>query len=159
MSELLFGLAFLAALGSGIMAGVFFAFSVFVMRALARLPAEQGIAAMQAINAAVITPLFMTVFLGTAALSAVLIAAGLGSGEDDSGLMMAAGAVCYLTGCLFLTLRCNVPRNNRLAALDPASEAAAGYWRDYLRSWTRWNHVRTFACLAAAAFFIWANGF
>jgi hypothetical protein len=34
-----------AAVGSGVMAGVFFAFSTFVMRALGRLPAPQGIAA------------------------------------------------------------------------------------------------------------------
>jgi uncharacterized membrane protein len=41
-----------AALGSGLVGGVFFAFSTFVMRALARVPAAQGIAAMQSINGA-----------------------------------------------------------------------------------------------------------
>ena len=37
-------------LGCGLNAGVFFAFSTFVMPALKRLPAAQGIAAMQSIN-------------------------------------------------------------------------------------------------------------
>ena len=64
---LFFALKLLAALGCGLMAGVFFAFSAFVMNALARLPAAAGIAAMQSINITVINPLFMTVFLGTAA--------------------------------------------------------------------------------------------
>jgi uncharacterized membrane protein len=32
-----------AALGCGLMAGVFFAFSTFVMKALARLPVERGL--------------------------------------------------------------------------------------------------------------------
>ena len=40
----------LAAVGCGLMAGVFSAFSTFVMKALARLPAHEGIAAMQSIN-------------------------------------------------------------------------------------------------------------
>ena len=45
---------FLAAIGSGLIAGVFFAFSTFVMRALGRRPPTEGMAAMQAINVAVI---------------------------------------------------------------------------------------------------------
>ena len=51
---LLFVLSLFAAIGCAMMAGVF-AFSSFVMKALARLPAEQGVAAMQAINVAAAT--------------------------------------------------------------------------------------------------------
>jgi uncharacterized membrane protein len=46
MDGFLFALTLFAALGCGVVAGVFFAFSAFVMRALASLPALQGIAAM-----------------------------------------------------------------------------------------------------------------
>src|SRR5258705_6992637 len=42
------------ALGAGLVAGVFFAFSSFVMAALARLPPAQAIAAMQSINVTVV---------------------------------------------------------------------------------------------------------
>ncbi len=45
-----FGLTFAAAIGSGLMAGLFFVFSVTVMTALGKLPAPAGIAAMQSIN-------------------------------------------------------------------------------------------------------------
>ena len=38
-----------ATVGSALIAGVFFAFSTFVITALSRLPAEQGVAAMQSI--------------------------------------------------------------------------------------------------------------
>ena len=48
-------------------------------------------------------------------------------------------------------MACNVPRNERLKALTAESPAAHEYWRTYLREWTRWNHVRTAAALAAAA--------
>ncbi len=66
MDSFLFVLTLLAALGCAMMAGVFFAFSAFVMKALARLPAEQGIAAMQAINVAALTLAFMAALFGTA---------------------------------------------------------------------------------------------
>lgn len=63
---LLFALRLVSALGSGLIAGVFFAFSTFVMTALARRPPAEGMAAMQAINVAVLNPLFLGVFVGTA---------------------------------------------------------------------------------------------
>ena len=46
IDRLLFALTFLSALGSGVMAGLFFAFSAFVMTALARIAPASGIAAM-----------------------------------------------------------------------------------------------------------------
>ena len=55
------------AVGAGLVASIFFAFSTFVMKALNRLPPAQGIAAMQFINVTVINPLFMTAFFGTRA--------------------------------------------------------------------------------------------
>ena len=45
-------LALLLCVAAGTVGGVFFAFSTFVMKALARLPHAQAIAAMQSINAA-----------------------------------------------------------------------------------------------------------
>ena len=70
MDRLLTATTLLAALGSGLIAGAFFAFSAFVLAALARLPARSGIAAMQSIIVAIKSPLFLTVFFGTAALAA-----------------------------------------------------------------------------------------
>jgi uncharacterized membrane protein len=73
LDSLRFALTLLSALGCGLMAGVFFAFSAFVMNALARLPPPQGIAAMQSINVAVINPWFFVAFFGTAAACVVLV--------------------------------------------------------------------------------------
>ena len=64
---LLFTFTLVAALGCGLMAGLFFAFSVSVMKALARLSSAEGIAAMQSINVAIINPVFVAAFFGTAA--------------------------------------------------------------------------------------------
>ena len=63
--NLRFSLMLLTAIGSALSAGIFYAFSTFVMKALAQQPAAQGIATMQSINITVINPLFMVVFLGT----------------------------------------------------------------------------------------------
>jgi uncharacterized membrane protein len=57
----------------------------------------------------------------------------------------------YIGGAILVTMLCNVPRNNALAAVQPDSAGGDQLWADYIRTWTAWNHVRTFACLAAAA--------
>lgn len=149
----LFALALAAALGSGLIAGVFFAFSTFVMRALNRLPAGEGIAAMQAINVAVINPLFLGVFLGTAAASGIAIAAGwMRWGEPGAAFLLAGGAL-YLFGTFLVTMLFNVPLNNSLAAVTPADPEGARRWAGYVSRWTVWNHIRTAAALAATGLF------
>jgi hypothetical protein len=55
MNKVLAALTVVTALGCGLNAGVFFAFSSFVMKALARLQPAQGIAAMQSINLVAVT--------------------------------------------------------------------------------------------------------
>ena len=64
-NKLFLVLTLLSALGCGLIGGVFFAFSTFVMKALAALSPPQGIAAMKSINIAVLNPMFLGVFLGT----------------------------------------------------------------------------------------------
>ena len=151
MNGLLFVLTLLAALGCAMMAGVFFAFSAFVMQALARLPAQQGIAAMQSINILAVTPTFMAALFGTAAAClGLMVWAVISWGEPPATLVFSAG-VLYLLGTIGVTIACNVPLNNRLAKLHPQSTNAAGYWDEYVTKWTSWNHVRTVAALVAAA--------
>lgn len=149
--DLLFALTLLTALGCGLVAGVFFAFSTFVMSALARLPPAQGIAAMQSINVVVVTPTFMTVLFGTGATCATLAIVALSSWGAPGAAYLLAGAALYIVGTVGVTMAFNVPRNNALAATDPASVDGAGVWAGYVTGWTAWNHVRTVASLAALA--------
>jgi uncharacterized membrane protein len=72
-------------LGCGLSAGALFAFSSFVMNALARPPAAQGIAAMQSINVVAVTPLLMTALLGTAVACAALAVWALADWHDSFG--------------------------------------------------------------------------
>lgn len=153
IDKLTFTLTLVSALGCGLIAGTFFAFSAFVMNALARLPASQGIAAMQSINVVVINPIFMVVFLGTAAACLVLTGLAFFQWQKPGAGYLIAGSGLYLVGTILVTMLFNVPRNDVLAAVDSANIESAGVWTNYVTGWTAWNHVRTLAALAAAASF------
>jgi len=134
-----------AALGSGLIAGVFFAFSSFVMPALGRILPPQGIAAMQAINIVVLNRWFLGVFVGTAAACLLLgVVAVLNWSAPGAGLRLTA-SMLYLVGCFFVTRAWNVPLNDGLAGVQPESAEGARVWLRYLVDWTLWNHVRTAA--------------
>lgn len=144
----------LCALGAGLTAGIFYAFSTFVMAALARLPPPEGIAAMNAINVTVINPWFMAVFMGTPLLcvAAALFAVLNWSTPGSATILIAA--LLYVAGSFLVTMIFNVPLNDALAAVPPASPEGAALWTRYLGEWTFWNHVRTAAPLAATVLFI-----
>ena len=154
ISELQIVLTFVAALGSGLIAGTFFAFSAFIMRALERLPARHGVAAMQSVNIVVINPVFLSVFLGTGLVCAVLFVGALFGWNESRPIWLIAGSLVYLLGCLLVTMTRNVPMNNALARVAAESPEAARYWPEYVSRWTLWNHLRTAASLAAMACFI-----
>jgi uncharacterized membrane protein len=142
-----------AAIGSGLTAGFFIAFSITVMKALGALPPAQGIAGMQSINVVVINPWFFAAFFGVALLSLVLIGTALLRWSDPRAVYWLIGGVLYVVGTIVVTIVFNVPRNNVLARLAADSAEGARYWADYLSTWTAWNHVRTVAPLVAAIVF------
>ena len=143
-----------ALLGSVLIAGVFFAFSNFVMKALAAMPSSQGIAAMQSINIVVINPGFLGVFLGTAALSMGVVWLAL-SGESNPATSLFLGAsASYFVGTFLVTMFFNIPLNNQLEHVSSMDDDKDIFWEHYLNRWTTWNHVRTLAAFAAALIYI-----
>lgn len=150
---------FVAILGTGMVAGVFLAFSTFVMAALGRLSPAIGISTMQMINITVINPLFMLVLFGSAAFSLVLAYVAIRQGLTDRNTMLIAGAAFYLIGSIAVTMIINVPLNGSLAVLDPQSSESSTIWASYLQNWTFWNHVRGLASIASCAAFIRAINF
>ena len=156
IDKLNFVLTFVSALGSGLIAGFFLAFSIVVMKALGQQTPPQGIAAMQSINIVVLNPIFFTAFFGTAAACLVLIVSAFLRWQSPGAACVLVGSLVYLIGTILVTILFNVPRNNALAAVDATSVEGAKVWANYLGSWTAWNHVRTIAALAAAASFMMA---
>ena len=112
------------ALGAATIGGVFFAFSTFVMRALAQLPAAHGVAAMQRINVVVLNPVFLGTFVGTAVLQGLSALLAIWAWVPIRSPLLIAAAVLYVVGSFGVTMACNVPRNERLSALPAESSAA-----------------------------------
>jgi uncharacterized membrane protein len=154
IQPLITGLLWFSAIGCGLLAGIYFAFSTFIMTALGRIGPAPGITAMNAINVTIEQSLFMPIFLGTTLTSLVLaVFAMLRWGEPGATAMAAAGLL-YFLGMFICTMAFNVPLNNALAAFDPASAEAVSVWARYLTDWIWWNHVRTISSTAACGLFI-----
>lgn len=142
-----------AALGCGLIAGIFFAFSSFIMSALSRLEPPQGIVAMQAINITVINPWFMGAFMGTAIACLFFTISSLLKWHQPGSPYLLVGSLLYLVVTFGVTMFFNVPLNDALASVDSGSSEGAQLWANYLRDWTIWNHVRTVGAITAAAVF------
>jgi uncharacterized membrane protein len=150
-------LTIFAALGCGLMGGLLFAFSNFVMTALSHQPPASGVRTMQAINVYILNPLFFIIFFGTAVASFVLVVATILRVPRSGAPVLLAGSALYLIGTVGVTMVFNVPLNNRLSVLNPDTTEAAQYWLTYLSEWLLWNHVRTVASVMATALLILAT--
>lgn len=155
MDRLTLVLAGVNVIGAALAAGSLFAFSAFVMDGLDRAGHPAGMAAMQGINLAAPSPLFMLVLVGTAVTSlASGVLAVVRWGEPGSAWLI-VGAGLYVVS-LAVTIIYHVPRNDALAALDPAAPSSLDLWHRYQVEWTRMNHVRVALALAAAVAFLLA---
>lgn len=147
-------LLWFSAIAAALMAGIYFAFSTFVMVALGSIEAAAGHAAMNAINRVILRSIFMPLFLASTLAGLALLVASAFRWSEAGAAAMAAGGAVYVLGMTGVTMVCNVPLNNRLDRIDPATEAGREIWSDFLTRWTRWNHVRTVASLAALVLFV-----
>ncbi|OHV26890.1 DUF1772 domain-containing protein [Rhizobium sp. RMa-01] len=143
-----------AAIGSGLVAGIFFAFSTFIMTAFSRIPAEQGIAAMNSINVTIVRSPFMALFVPTAILCIVISVLALMNWRGGASALMLAGAALYVVASFLSTIIFNVPMNDALAKVSGSGAEATALWATYLRDWTWWNHVRTIGSLLASVAFV-----
>ena len=154
MSQLMTILGVMAVMGCALIGGIFFAFSSFIMKSLARLPASEGIGAMQSINVVVLNRSFLGLFMGTAAIALAIIVNALMQWGTTASLLFLLGAISYLVGTFLVTMAGNVPLNNRLAAVPAQDASAEPVWMHYLHRWTIFNTVRTVAAAAAALLFV-----
>jgi len=150
MSELITIIIVASISGAGLVTGLLFAFSNFVMIALADLPSDKGMFAMQRINETIINPIFLVFFLGTPVLCSVIaVNSGLKINEPG-GLFLLVGSLAYLIGPFGITVLFNVPLNNLLARADVSDSNEI--WPMYQKKWQRWNHIRTYIGLASVVF-------
>lgn len=139
----------LAITGAGVVTGLLFAFSNFVMSSLADLPNDKGMYAMQRINENILNPIFFVFFLGTPVLCLLIIGLAVLESATSSRSLLLVGAFGYLAGPFGITLLFNVPLNNRLAQAEAGE--ADGLWPSYQQRWQRWNHIRTYIGILSIA--------
>ncbi len=145
----------IALLAYALVGGVFLAFSDFIMRALAGASRAGGVQAMQSINREVYRRVFMTLFLGLAPVSLVIVIYGVTVLPIPAGALIAGAGVTYLLGCFGVTVLVNVPMNNALANMAYESEEARVYWEGhYVPRWSFWNSLRAAACIIASVFLL-----
>lgn len=149
MDGWLLALTRVTAVGSGLMAGLFLAFSTAVMPGLNRLDPPEGIRAMQAINDRIQNPLFLLVFLGSGVAGVALAVSTAWTWDQSGAGWRLAGGLLVALGSLVLTIAYHVPRNDALDAVRAGTVEAAAEWTRYLREWVPWNHVRALASTAS----------
>jgi uncharacterized membrane protein len=140
----------LATLTTGLIAGFFYAYACSVTLGLARLPDEQYVEAMQAINATVRNGLFAFSFFGAVLSLLLALAVHAPRLRSRRFLLIALAAVLYIGGGFMVTFLVNVPMNEELARVSEVGPAALAQVRaDYEGPWNFWNGVRTvFSSLA-----------
>lgn len=152
MNGLFLWLTFLAALGCGLAAGVFFTFSTFVMEGLGRLPVAVGVAAMQSINITAVGFALMALLFGTALVCVISAVWAVLSFDGGTSALILAASALYLVGGIGVTIIFNVPLNDALASVEPGN--AGALWREYLTNWVAWNHVRTITAVIATMLYM-----
>ncbi len=129
--------------GTALVGGLLYAFSVCIMQALSKVPTKEGIRVMQTINRVILNPVFFASFVGTGVLSVLNLLATLFGWGGEWPISFIAASGIYLAGVFLVTAAGNVPMNNKLDALAPGEGGA--YWQVYLKKWTRLNHLRVTA--------------
>jgi uncharacterized membrane protein len=128
---------------TALIAGLFFGFVVAINPAFSRLPDNQYIMAMQAINKAIVNPVFAAAFFGAAILTPAT------AYQLKSPLLWAAAAF-YLIGGIGITFMANVPLNDMLArfpVLTASPKEAALARHAFDKPWNMWHLVRTLAVI------------
>lgn len=148
----------LATLTVGMMAGIFAAYALSVMPALARTSDQTFVDVMRHINVEIVNPWFIFCFLGGAVFTLLALFFTVrgypaGQPERDAIGWMIAGLVLYGLS-LGVTFFVNAPLNGALAVAGATDPVAAR--RPFEKRWVQFNIVRTVTGVAAFGCLAWA---
>ena len=143
-------LVIVAAIGAGLMAGLYYAFSAFIMKSFDQIGASNAVVAMNSINEVILRSSFMLLFFGSTILFALLAVLGFFQETAGNGWLLIAAGLIYVIGMFVCTAAINVPLNNQLAAVGNDGQAQIESWNHYYLVWTRWNSLRAFCSLVAS---------
>ena len=147
-----------ATLTTGLVSGVFYAYSVSVDLGLAEQPDEGYVATMQAINERIQNPLFFASFFGAVLFLLAALVVHLPRPRSGRFRLISVACLLYIGGGFLLTAFVNVPMNDQLAAVDPDAPARvlSRAREAYEGPWDFWNGVRTVFSTLSFVALIWA---
>lgn len=143
-------------LSSAMVAGVFQSFSDFVMQGLVRATPAGGIEAMQQLNRTVFRSVFLATFLALVPASIAYATYAFLNMYGLAQRLIVVASLVYVITVFLVTMRGNVPLNERLDKMDHTSAEAADFWQTYGRVWTHWNTVRTIGSTVTAVCYLFA---
>lgn len=148
-------LLWISALSGGLMAGVYFAFSGFIMQAFDNTETSHAIIVMNSINERIQHSLFMPLFFGSSIVSVLLMIFTFVYWTETGSIYMLFSGLVYFVGMFACTVIFNVPLNGLLAKQDAGSEEAKQVWLHYRQIWTRWNDLRVLSSLVMSMLSVW----
>jgi len=141
----------ITATATGLIAGLFYAYTCSVNIGLGRLPDKEYLAAMQAINSAILNPLFFVSFLGTLLLLPLSAYLNFEQPLSTRFLLLLAAAIIYAIGVFGVTMLGNVPLNDALANFNLEHASVKSIYEQRIRfeqPWLLLHQVRTIASVA-----------
>lgn len=156
-AQILGPLMAVAILANGLLAGLFFAFSVAICPGFRLVDDNTYVRAFRAINSAILNGRFLTVFFVAPVAAVACAVFHLWHGGSASLLSVIAGAVCSAL-TFGITAAGNVPLNRELASapIDTAHRCRMARQR-FERGWNRWNLARSVASTGALSFLALAS--
>lgn len=137
----------LTALLTGIIAGLFFAFTYDVNIAFEQLTASEYAKNMELINVSIRNPYFGSVWFPSVVVPVIALALSWRRYRSTSFLLLLVGFLIYLIGCFLVTTQIHLPLNAYLESWNIASPPSD--WIEVRDSWNWWNSVRTWASIIA----------
>jgi uncharacterized membrane protein len=137
---------------TGLIAGLFYCWSVSVTRGLALLPDREYLLVFQQLNRAILNPLVLVAFMGLVFLLPIVTWTHYQRPLPRTFWLLLCATFLYLVGVIGITMFGNVPMNNALDVFDINAASPAQIAAKRLAFETRWNslnNVRTVACIAS----------
>lgn len=137
---------------TGMMAGLWYGWSVSVIPGTRRLASSEYVGLMQHINREILTPRFLLPFVALPLLLGGAAMLQFRAGDQRRGFVLSASAITYVIGVFGVTAAGNVPLNDALDGFDLRGSTAEQIDRrreSYEGPWNRWHTVRTVANFVA----------
>lgn len=145
-------LLFLSTLTVGLMAGLFFAWSVSVMPGIKKLPDREFITAMQSMNRAIQNPIFFIAFLGAPLCLVASCFMNFEKPLSPDDYLLLISTIVYLTGVMGITFFGNIPLNNMLDTFNlhqGQPNAISGMRTAFEAKWNYLNNIRTVSAIVS----------